>query len=64
MIDGMLIIEVFIEAMGGKKFVYLFIICLMQVGQFVNCLIEARNELQHKYVIVFLINDRFIALLG
>lgn len=23
---------------------------MMQVGQFVNCLVEARSELQHKYV--------------
>lgn len=64
MIDGILIIDVFIEAMGGKKFVYLIIVGLMQVGQFVNCLIEARNELQHKYARVFLINDRFVVLLG
>lgn len=29
-------------------------VLVMQVGQFANCLIEARNELQHKYVAISL----------
>lgn len=52
--DGILILEDFIEPILKDTDIYLFMLCLMQVGQFVNCLIEARSELQHKYVIQFL----------
>lgn len=31
----------------------------MQVGQFANCLVDARNELQHKYVLEFFPRDPF-----
>lgn len=31
----------------------------MQIGQFANCLVDARNELQHKYVLELFPRDPF-----
>lgn len=37
-----------------------FCVYVLQVGDFANCLVEARSELQHKYVLNYLVEAKFV----